>query len=68
MENSVPLALQRSLPQNAELELSVSVESSEIAKCVLCEMTWRYGEMQGDVGGCREIWGDAGRCGEMWGR
>jgi len=68
MENSVPLALQRSLPQKAELELSASEESSEIAKCVLCEMTWRYGEMQGDVGGCREIWGDAGRCGEMWGR
>ena len=39
MENSVPFALQRSLPQKAELELSASEESSEIAKCVLCEMT-----------------------------
>ena len=64
MENSVPLALQRSLPQKAELELSVSVESSEIAKCVLCEITY-YREIQGDVGRCREMWGDVGRYGEI---
>ena len=39
MAYSVPLELQRSLPQNELDEFSASAWSSEMAKCVLCETT-----------------------------